>query len=65
MIDFENSGNKIFKKESLISIILGVKTNDIEIDIIKCFCQKYGFSHVKLKKAQFKKGKFKFEIIDI
>lgn len=65
MIDFENSGNKIFKKESLCSIIFGVKTADIEIDIIKCLCQKYGLNHVKFKKAQFKKGKFEIEIVDI
>ena len=65
MIDFENSGNKVFKKESLCSIIFGVKTADIEIDIIKCLCQKYGLNHVKFKKAQFKKGKFEIEIVDI
>lgn len=65
MIDFENSGNKIFKKESLISIIFGVKASDVEIDIMKCLCKKYGFSHVKFKKAQFKIGKFEIEIVNI
>lgn len=68
MIDFEileNDRNKNFKKESLISIIFGVRTNDIEIDIMKYLCKKYSFSHIQFKKAQFKKGKFEIEIIDI
>ena len=68
MIDFEileNDRNKNFKKESLISIIFGVRTSDIEIDIMKYLCKKYSFSHIQFKKAQFKKGKFEIEIIDI
>ena len=62
---FENDRNKNFKKESLISIIFGVRTSDIEIDIMKYLCKKYSFSHIQFKKAQFKKGKFETEIIDI
>lgn len=65
MIDFENSGNKTFKKDSLVSIIFGVRTNDIEIDIMKCLCKKNGLSHIQFKKAKFKEGKFEIEIIDI
>lgn len=65
MIDFENSGNKVFNKESLISIIFGVRTNKVEIDILRYLCVKHGFSHIKFKKAQFKKAQFEIEIIDI
>ena len=65
MIDFEKSGNKTFKKDSLVSIIFGVRTSDIEIDIMKCLCKKYGLSHIQFKKAKFKEGKFEIEIIDI
>lgn len=65
MIDFENSGNKTFKKDSLISIIFGVRTSDVEIDIMKCLCKKYGLCHIQFKKAKFKDGKFEIEIVDI
>lgn len=65
MIDLKDSGNKIFKKESLTSIIFGVQTSEIEIKVVKCLCNQYGFSHVKFKKAKFLQGKFKIAIIDI
>lgn len=65
MIDFEKSENKTFKKDSLVSIIFGVRTSDVEIDIMKCLCKKYGLNHIQFKKAKFKEGKFKIEIIDI
>lgn len=65
MIDLEKSGNKNFNNASLNSIIFGVKTTIDEIDVIRCLCKKYGFSHIKFKKAKFIEGRFELEFIDI
>jgi hypothetical protein len=65
MIDLEKNGNKNFNKLSLNSIIFGVKTSDDEIDVMRCLCDKYGYHHVKFKKAEFVKGKFEIVLNDI
>jgi len=64
-IDLNGSGNKSFKKESLQSIIFGVKIKKEEIDRIKKLCQKHGFQHVVFKQAKFLPGEFKITLVDI
>jgi hypothetical protein len=66
-IDLNGSENKSFKKESLKSIIFGVKTETEpdEIIRIKNLCQEYGFQHVVFKQIKFLPGEFKITLVDI
>jgi hypothetical protein len=64
-IDINGSGNKSFKKESLKSIIFGVKTQKDEIIRIKNLCQEHGFQNVVFKQTKFLPGEFKITLVDI
>lgn len=59
------NGNKTFNQDALTSIIFGVKTPTEEIDVIKSLCKKHELNHITFKQAQFIKGKFEIEIIEI